>query len=105
MTESEFRKFVEDIIDVHLNKSLNRIVRQIVREELEELKHRSLPKVAFTVGDVAEMFDVSKKTVQRWHSSGALQSVLITSRDKVSTLEQIQAFLETRAHGRRRTPL
>jgi hypothetical protein len=71
---------------------------QLIDERVEfKLAERpaatDLPELVYNVDRLAEMFGVARKTVQKWHRAGLLESVAVTARDRVSTPEQVQAFL------------
>jgi hypothetical protein len=70
------------------------VLRELLREELPPGDALQLSEPVYGVERLALMFEVSKKTVQKWHRTNQLESIAVTSRDRVSTPEQIRAFLK-----------
>jgi uncharacterized protein YjcR len=75
-------------------ESMREMLRELLREELPQGDVLHLSEPVYSVARLAEMFGVSKKTIQKWYRTNLLEYTAVTSRDRVSTPEQIRAFLK-----------
>ncbi len=75
-------------------ESLIEALREVLREVMAQDDVPQLTEPVYNPKRLAEMFGVSRRTVQKWHLAGELEYVLVTSKNRVSTPEQIEAFLK-----------